>query len=145
MSEILDSKMNSSFNEGNLVDHPDYYNNGNIECIDAMVASKGWFKTAIFCECNDFKYNWRVGYKNPVMQELGKMAWYISKAKKLWMKAFKWFSPTETKYYAIIQLVKIKDPKTGVTKDAVLYTDGKEMLVSTLEEFNDEFKLEENE
>ena len=38
------------------VDHPAYYNRGNIECIDAMIAAFGKAEVAVFCKINAFKY-----------------------------------------------------------------------------------------
>lgn len=61
------------------VDHPDYYNQGSIECMDAMTASKGIDKVLAFCECNAFKYLWRLGDKDDAVQDAKKAIWYINK------------------------------------------------------------------
>jgi hypothetical protein len=67
------------------VNHPDHYNHGGIECIDAMVAAMGPIATAHFCHGNAFKYLWRVGTKpgNPAVQDFKKAEWYIHKAIEL--------------------------------------------------------------
>lgn len=67
------------------VNHPDHYNHGGIECIDAMVAAMGAEATAHFCHGNAFKYLWRVGTKpgNPAVQDFKKAEWYIHKAIEL--------------------------------------------------------------
>lgn len=61
-----------------LVNHPSHYSNGKIECIDAMIAAKGIFKTIVFCETNAFKYNWRQGKKDKDSQEVAKQLWYLN-------------------------------------------------------------------
>lgn len=59
--------------------HPSRYNRGGIECIDAMIAAKGIEKVKAFCECNEFKYNWRRGKKDPILKETKKSRWYLDK------------------------------------------------------------------
>lgn len=62
-----------------MVNHPSHYNQGDIECIDAMIAAKGLEKTIAFCECSVFKYDWRLGNKDAEEQEVGKIKWYLDK------------------------------------------------------------------
>lgn len=62
-----------------MVNSPSHYNQGDIECIDAMIAAKGIEKTMAFCECSVFKYDWRLGHKDEEEQEIGKMKWYLDK------------------------------------------------------------------
>ena len=62
-----------------MVNHPSHYNQGDIECIDAMIAAKGIEKVKAFCECSVFKYDWRLGQKDAEEQEVGKMKWYLDK------------------------------------------------------------------
>lgn len=66
----------------NPVTHPSHYNQGNIECIDAMVAAFGKEATAIFCHINAFKYLWRTEHKNG-LQDIDKAIWYLNKYKEL--------------------------------------------------------------
>lgn len=61
------------------VNHPQHYNKGNIECITAMLSSKGLFRTIVFCDTNTFKYNWRQGQKDDVIQDIQKQNWYLNK------------------------------------------------------------------
>ena len=56
---------------------PSYYNDSDISCIDAMIASKGLEATIHFCDCCVFKYEWRLGQKDLEEQEVGKMKWYL--------------------------------------------------------------------
>ena len=66
-----------------MIDHPSHYNQGAIECIDAMIAAKGIDKVIAFCECSVFKYDWRLGHKDDESQEIGKMKWYLDKLLEL--------------------------------------------------------------
>ena len=56
---------------------PFHYTQGDIECIDAMVAAFGEYHTAIYCKLNAFKYLWRADLKNPD-QDLEKAIWYLN-------------------------------------------------------------------
>lgn len=132
-----------------MVNHPLHYqglevNGTNVECIDAMEGLKGWFNTAIFCELNAFKYNWRVGEKDMIPQELGKIAWYGDKAKELWNKALRWVYPKNGHKYAIVNqgVTRMKNPTTKEWIDAIIYTDGKGFYVRDVSDFNKKFKLE---
>ena len=133
-----------------MVNHPLHYqglevNGTNVECIDAMEGLKGWYNTAIFCELNAFKYNWRVGEKDMIPQELGKIAWYGDKAKELWNKALRWLYPKNGHKYAIVNqgVTRMKNPTTKEWIDAIVYTDGKGFYVREASDFNKKFKLEE--
>lgn len=127
--------------KGNIVDHPIHYQSNGIingkplECIDAMEAVKGWFYTAIFCELNAFKYNWRLGNKDFIPQELGKIQWYSNKAKELWESHLNRFYPKNQHTYAVIKEVKMKNPTTGEWVDGVIYSDGKDIYVRDMKDF----------
>lgn len=132
-----------------MVNHPPHYqglevNGTNVECIDAMEGLKGWYNTAIFCELNAFKYNWRVGEKDMIPQELGKIAWYGNKAKELWNKALRWVYPKNGHKYAIINqsIARMKNPTTKEWIDAIIYTDGIRFYVREASDFNKKFKLD---
>lgn len=58
---------------------PAHYNQGNIECIDAMISAFGAYSTAEFCKINAMKYIWRLGHKDDEAQEIGKIKWYLDK------------------------------------------------------------------
>lgn len=133
-----------------MVNHPSHYqglevNGTNVECIEAMEGLKGWYNTAIFCELNAFKYNWRVGEKDMIPQELGKIAWYGDKAKELWNKALRWIYTKNGHKYAIVNqsVTRMKNPTTKEWIDAIVYTDGKGFYIREASEFNKKFKLEE--
>lgn len=132
-----------------MVNHPLHYqglevNGTNVECIEAMEGLKGWYNTAIFCELNAFKYNWRVGEKDMIPQELGKIAWYGNKAKELWNKALRWIYPKNGHKYAIVNqgVTRMKNPTTKEWIDAIIYTDGKGFYVRDVSDFNKKFKLD---
>lgn len=64
------------------VNHPSHYNQGGIECIDAMVAAFGKDAVANFCICNTLKYLWRGDYKNG-LEDIEKAEWYLNKYREL--------------------------------------------------------------
>ena len=66
----------------NQVSHPSHYNQGGIECLDAMEAAYGKEATATFCLTNAFKYLWRTEHKNG-LQDIDKAIWYLNKYKEL--------------------------------------------------------------
>ena len=65
--------------EQDVVNNPDHYYTGNIECIDAIeesmssVAFKGYLKG------NCMKYLWRYDYKGKQVEDLQKAQWYLAK------------------------------------------------------------------
>ena len=64
------------------VNHPSHYNQGNIECIDAMVAAYGKEAVSVFCLLNAFKYLWRNEHKNG-KEDVEKAIWYLKKRLEL--------------------------------------------------------------
>lgn len=66
----------------NSVNHPSHYNQGGIECIDAMISAFGNEKVADFCIINAFKYIWRYTHKNG-KEDIDKALWYMNKYKEL--------------------------------------------------------------
>lgn len=73
-------------NNDNAVEHPQHYNNGNIECIDAMISAFGVQEVISFCKLNAFKYLWRAEHKNDYLEDLNKAKWYINKVIELHFK-----------------------------------------------------------
>lgn len=61
------------------VNHPEHYNNGKIECIDAMISTFGKDSVAEFCIINAFKYLWRYKYKSKPTEDVKKAIWYLNK------------------------------------------------------------------
>jgi hypothetical protein len=61
------------------VNSPSHYQQGNIECIDAIaVAVNGLSGMEAVCTANAIKYLWRWKLKNGV-EDLKKSQWYIAK------------------------------------------------------------------
>lgn len=77
--ELADIMQEESDKQYGRVDHPSYYNQGDIECIDAMIAAKGIEKVKAYCECCAFKYSWRLGLKDAISKETTKIKWYLDK------------------------------------------------------------------
>ena len=68
--------------KSSAVVHPTHYNQGNIECIDAMLAAFGKEAVENFCLVNAFKYVWRNLDKNG-LEDVDKAIWYLNKYKEL--------------------------------------------------------------
>lgn len=66
----------------NKVNHPSHYNQGKIECIDAMESAYGTETVIMFCMCNAFKYQWRFNKKNG-REDILKCQWYQNKMVEL--------------------------------------------------------------
>ena len=58
---------------------PSHYNSGKISCWDAIIAAYGEEEAKIWAKITAFKYLWRLGKKDDILQELGKEQWYINK------------------------------------------------------------------
>ena len=67
----------------NKVNHPSHYNQGKIECIDAMESAYGTKAVIEFCRCNAFKYQWRAGKKGSLAEDIAKAQWYQNKMVEL--------------------------------------------------------------
>ena len=61
-----------------LVNHPPHYNNGKIECIEAIEAMLTHEEFVGYLRGNSLKYRWRFRYKNGI-QDLEKAEWYEKK------------------------------------------------------------------
>lgn len=63
----------------NNVEHPAHYNQGGIECIEAIkAATVGKDGIEAFCIGNAIKYLWRYEEKNG-LEDVKKAAWYINR------------------------------------------------------------------
>ena len=63
-----------------LTDHiqrPSHYTQGEIECIDAMLAAHGPAAVKNYCVCAAFKYLWRHNHKGHSQDDLKKAVWYL--------------------------------------------------------------------
>ena len=57
------------------VNHPEHYNQGTIECIDAIEAMLSQEEFVGYLRGNSLKYRWRFRYKNGI-EDLRKAEWY---------------------------------------------------------------------
>ena len=74
----------SDFKKVETVEHPQHYNQGNIECIDAMESAFGADEVSSFCKLNAFKYLWRAGLKEDIsMSEVDKEIEDLEKADEI--------------------------------------------------------------
>lgn len=66
-----------------MVNHPDHYNHGSMECIDEMILIFGVEAVMDFCVCNAWKYRARAAYKGNPEEDMAKADWYLAKYKEL--------------------------------------------------------------
>jgi hypothetical protein len=57
--------------------HPAHYNQGGIECLDAMLAAFGPDAVRIYAKINAFKYLWRAEYKGKYEEDIAKAMFYL--------------------------------------------------------------------
>lgn len=65
-----------------IVNHPNHYTNGGMECIDEMIMVFGKQTVMHFCLCNAWKYRYRAVFKNGE-EDIKKSHWYMAKYKEL--------------------------------------------------------------
>jgi hypothetical protein len=64
------------------VDHPAHYNQGGIECIDAIESALGRDGFVAFLRGQVLKYQWRLGRKDASAQDAAKAHWYSDRLVK---------------------------------------------------------------
>ena len=62
--------------KGDTVNHPMHYNNGDIECIDAIEAMLTSEEFIGYLRGNSLKYRWRFRYKKQPVEDMLKARWY---------------------------------------------------------------------
>jgi hypothetical protein len=62
-----------------VVNSPEHYNSGDIECIDAIKASMSNEAFKGYLKGNTLKYIWRMSYKGKAVEDLKKAQWYLNK------------------------------------------------------------------
>lgn len=65
-------------NKRDMINHPDHYTDGGIECIDEMIYVFGKEVVMNFCLCNVWKYRYRALAKNG-QEDIEKSKWYMKK------------------------------------------------------------------
>jgi hypothetical protein len=68
--------------EDDVVNHPNHYTDGGIECINEMLMVFGRRVVADFCLCNVWKYRRRALQKNG-QEDMEKSHWYMVKYKEI--------------------------------------------------------------
>ena len=68
------------------VNNPAHYNNGNVECIEAIEAMLTPEEFIGFLRGNSFKYRWRFRYKKKPIEDLHKARWYEERLLKFLME-----------------------------------------------------------
>ena len=64
------------------VNHPEHYNQGTIECIEAIEAMLSQEEFVGYLRGNSLKYRWRFRYKNGI-EDLRKAEWYERRLLKI--------------------------------------------------------------
>ena len=67
----------------NMVNNPDHYTQGHIECIDAIQAMLTKEEFIGFLRGNSFKYHWRLRGKADSLEDLQKAKWYDNKLEEV--------------------------------------------------------------
>ena len=75
-----------------MVNHPPHYNQGNIECIDAIRAMLSPEEFRGYLRGTSLKYRWRYQYKDG-MQDIEKAEWYEKRLKE--HESIHWMDPAK--------------------------------------------------
>jgi hypothetical protein len=68
--------------EVDMVNNPDHYATGEIECIDAMAACSSEEEFRGHLKLTAFKYIWRTGKKWNTTEDIDKAIWYLTRLKE---------------------------------------------------------------
>ena len=74
----VNKKLREDKTYGDDVDSPFHYNNGSVECIDAIEAASTKEEFEGYLRANVLKYVWRFRYKDNI-KDLRKAKWYLEK------------------------------------------------------------------
>lgn len=77
--EVVQEPVEKPIEDDDPVNHPSYYTQGGIECIDAMKASMKPEEFRGYLRGCAFKYLWRFEDKGNAIQDLEKAHWYLDK------------------------------------------------------------------
>ena len=85
---IPDNRLGTSYSNliNTMVDHPPHYNNGHIECIEAIKAMLTPDEFVGYLRGNSLKYRWRFRYKKKPIEDLRKARWYEERLLKFLME-----------------------------------------------------------
>lgn len=82
IKDLLEKALKISESDEDIINHPNHYTDGGMECIDEMLLVFGKRVVADFCLCNVWKYRYRALGKNGE-EDLKKADWYMVKYKEL--------------------------------------------------------------
>lgn len=74
--------MKPTIKEECVINSPSHYTQGDIECIDALKSCLTEEQYIGFLKGTIFAYTWRMGFKDDMLQEAGKIEWYIKRLKR---------------------------------------------------------------
>ena len=85
---IPNNRLGASYSNliNTMVDHPPHYNNGNVECIEAIEAMLTADEFVGYLRGNSLKYRWRFRYKSNPIEDLRKARWYEERLLKFLME-----------------------------------------------------------
>ena len=78
VDESLEEIIARQDEEEDVVNNPNHYNNGSIECIEGIQASMSTEEFAGYLKGNCMKYLWRYNYKGKPVEDLQKAQWYLA-------------------------------------------------------------------
>ena len=79
-SKLINSAMVDNIN------NPEHYNQGAVECIEAIEAMLSPDEFIGYLRGNSLKYRWRMRYKGSPIEDQKKAAWYENKLIEFWME-----------------------------------------------------------
>jgi hypothetical protein len=79
VDESLEEIIARQDEEEDVVNNPDHYNTGNVECIEAIEESMTPEAFRGYLKGNCMKYLWRYSYKGKPVEDLQKAQWYLAK------------------------------------------------------------------
>ena len=74
-----DESLKAAKEKSDVVNSPEHYNSGEIECIEAIKASMSSEAFKGYLKGNTLKYIWRMSYKGKPEEDLKKSQWYLNK------------------------------------------------------------------
>ena len=77
--ECLQKRIEQGTPQADPVNNPEHYNQGGIECIEAIKASMSGEEFRGYLKGNAMKYLWRYASKGNPEQDLAKCSWYLDR------------------------------------------------------------------
>ena len=114
-----------------MVNSPSHYNQGNIECIDAMISAFGKEAVADFCKCNVFKYTFRSGVKQP-KESILKAEWYLKKYMELATEFCEEWRQHSSGLYEVSSLGNIRRVGNDTNRKKVTLKNGYDTIVLSI-------------